>query len=313
LSEIGLFSSPPCPLPGGEILCPKLDFSHHPLVLYQEGRSFVRDRTFLVTPLSSTRRGDPLSKIGFFSSPPGPLPGGEILCPRSDFFSSPPCPLPRGVVHCPRSDFSRHPPVLYQEGRSFVQNWTFLITLRSSTKRGDPLSEIGLFSSPPWSSTRRGGLLSEIGPFSSPPVLYREGRSFVQNWTFLITPRSSTKRGGPLSEIGLFSSPPCPLPGGEILYPKLDFSHHPQVLYQEGRSFVQNWTFLITPWSSTKMGDPFSEIGFFLVTPLSSTKRGGPLSEIGLFSSPPCPLPGGEIFCPKLDFSHHPQVLYREG
>jgi hypothetical protein len=47
-------------------------------------------------PLSSSRRGDPLSEIGLFSSPP--------------------CPLPRGVVHCPRSDVPHHPHVLNREG-----------------------------------------------------------------------------------------------------------------------------------------------------------------------------------------------------
>jgi hypothetical protein len=79
---------------------------HHPPVLYQEGWSFVQDRTFLLTP----------------------------------------CPLPRVVVFCPRSDFPHHPSVLYQEGRSIVRDQTFLLTPLSSTKRGGLLSEIGLFS-----------------------------------------------------------------------------------------------------------------------------------------------------------------------
>jgi hypothetical protein len=71
LSEIGLSSSPPCPLPrgvalcpkldfsphlpgplpGGEILCPRSDFPHHPPVLYQEGWLFVQNWTFLLTSL----------------------------------------------------------------------------------------------------------------------------------------------------------------------------------------------------------------------------------------------------------------------
>jgi hypothetical protein len=48
LSEIGLF--------------------HHPPVLHREGWSIVRDRTFSLTPLSSTERGGPLSEKGFLAS-----------------------------------------------------------------------------------------------------------------------------------------------------------------------------------------------------------------------------------------------------
>jgi hypothetical protein len=90
-----------------------------------------------------------LFEIGLSSSPPCPLPRGVVLCPKLDFSPHPPGPLPRGVVLCPRSDFSTHPPVLYREGWFFVQNWTFLLTPWSSTKRGGPFSEIGLSSSPP--------------------------------------------------------------------------------------------------------------------------------------------------------------------
>jgi hypothetical protein len=119
---------------------------HHPPVLYQEGWSFVQNWTFLITPLSSTKRGGLLSEIGLSSSPPCPLPGGAVHCLRSDISphplsstksggllseirlsSSPLCPLPGGAVHCPRSDISPHPPVLYQEGWSFVRDWTFLL------------------------------------------------------------------------------------------------------------------------------------------------------------------------------------------
>jgi hypothetical protein len=164
---------PPGPLPRGEILCPGSDFLRHPPVLYQEGRSLVRDRTSFITPLSSTRRGDPLSEIGLSSSPPCPLPRGVVLCPKLDFSPHLPGPLPGGEILCPRSDFPHHPPVLYREGWSIVRDRTFLITPLSSTKRGGSLTKIGLFSSPPWSSTRRGDPLSEIGLFSRLLLLSR--------------------------------------------------------------------------------------------------------------------------------------------
>jgi hypothetical protein len=113
LSEIGCSSSPPRPQLRGVVHCPRSDFSHHPPVHNREGWSIVRDRTFHITPLSSTERGGPLSEIG-----------------RS---SSPPCPQPRGVVHCPRSDVPHHPPVLNREGWSIVRDRTVLITPLSST------------------------------------------------------------------------------------------------------------------------------------------------------------------------------------
>jgi hypothetical protein len=139
----------------------------------------------------------PLSKISDISHhPPGPLPGGEILCPRSDFSRHPPVLYQEGRSFVRDRTFSRHPPVLYREGWSFVRDRTFS---------------------------------------RHPPVFYREGWSFVRDRTFLVTPLSSTGRGGPLSEIGLFSSPPCPLPGGVVLSPKLDFPH--EVLYSSSSLF----------------------------------------------------------------------------
>jgi hypothetical protein len=121
-------SSPAAITPLSEIL----DFSPHlfvqnltflltSLVLYQEGRSCVRDRTFFVTPLSSTERGGPLSEVGLSSSPPCPLPRGVVLCPKLDFSPHLPGPLPGGEILCPRSDFFRHPPVFYREGWSIVR------------------------------------------------------------------------------------------------------------------------------------------------------------------------------------------------
>jgi hypothetical protein len=178
---------------------------------------------FSPPPWSYTRRGDLLSETGLSSSPPCPLPRGVVFRPKLDFYPHPLGPLPRGEVLCPRSDFPHHPPVLYQEGRSF------------------PRSDFP----------------------HHPPVLYQEGRSIVQNRTFLITPMSSTKRGGLLSKIEHFSSPPCPLPRGVVFCPKSDISHHPHVLYQEGRSIVRDRTFLITPLSSTKRGGLLSKIGHF--------------------------------------------------
>jgi len=97
-----------------------------PLSSTERGGSFVRDRTFLLTPLSSTERGGLLSKIGHFSSPLCPLPRGVVFCPRSDFSRHPPVLYREGWILCPRSDISRHPPVLYREGWFFVQNRTFL-------------------------------------------------------------------------------------------------------------------------------------------------------------------------------------------
>jgi hypothetical protein len=263
LSEIGRSSSPTCPQPRGVVHCPRSDVPHHPPVLYREGWSIVRDRTFLITPLSSTERGGPLSEIGCSSSPH--------------------CPQPRGVVHCPRSDVPHHPPVFYREGWSIVRDQTFLITPLSFTERGGPLSEIGRFSSAPCPQPR--GVVHcprSDGPHH-PPVLNREGWSIVRDRTFLITPLSSTERGGPLSEIGRSSSPLCPLPRGVVHCPRSDVPHH--------------------PLSSTERGGPLSEIGRSSSPPcpqprgvvhcprsdvphhpLSSTERGGPLSEIGLFS-----------------------------
>jgi len=164
LSEIGHSLSPPCPLPRGVVHCPRSDSSHHPPVLYREGWFFVQNWTFLLTPLVLYKEGRSFVRDRLLSS-------------------SPPCPLPRGVVHCPRSDFPHHPSVLYREGWFFVQNWTFLltplvlyqegwsfvrdrtffITPLSSTERGGLLSKIGLSFVTPLSSTEMGGLLSKIG------------------------------------------------------------------------------------------------------------------------------------------------------
>jgi hypothetical protein len=228
LSEIGHSLSPPCPLPRGVVHCPRSDSSHHPPVLYREGWFFVQNWTFLLTPLVLYKEGRSFVRDRLLSS-------------------SPPCPLPRGVVHCPRSDFPHHP--------------------LSSTERGGPLSEIGLFSSPPC-------------PLSRGVVL--------------------------CPKLDFYPHPLGPLPRGEILCPRSDFPHHPPVLYREGWSIVRDRTFLITPLSSTERGGLLSEIGLLSSPPWSSTKRGDPLFEIELSSSPPCPLPRGVVHCPRSDFPHHP-------
>jgi hypothetical protein len=158
LSEIlDFYPHLPGPLPGGEILRPRSDFFLHPPVLYREGWSIVRGRTFLITPLSSTKGVVLCPKLDFFRHLPGPLPGGEILCPRSDFF--------------------RHPPVLYQEGWSIVRGRTFLLTSLVFYQEGRSFVRDRTFSSPPC-PLPRGVVLCPIsdflrGYYSSPDFLTR--------------------------------------------------------------------------------------------------------------------------------------------
>jgi hypothetical protein len=83
---------------GGRRSTPEISGSSSPPALKQEGRSIVRDRNFLITPLSSTERGGPLSEIGRSSSPPCPLPRGVVLCPSLD--------VPHEVLYSSSSLFS---------------------------------------------------------------------------------------------------------------------------------------------------------------------------------------------------------------
>jgi hypothetical protein len=108
---------------------------HYPPVLIQEGCPCPRYRTFLITPLSSSRKGVLVRDIGRSSSPPVLIQEG-CPCPRyRTFLITPPvliqegCPCPRYrtflITPCPHpgrvslseiSDVPHHPPVLIQEG-----------------------------------------------------------------------------------------------------------------------------------------------------------------------------------------------------
>jgi len=58
----------PCPLPRGVVRCPKLDFSPHLPGPLPGGEILCPRSGFLLTPLSSTERGGPLSEKGFLAS-----------------------------------------------------------------------------------------------------------------------------------------------------------------------------------------------------------------------------------------------------
>jgi len=91
----------PYPQPGRVSLSETSDVSHHPPILIQEGCPCPGYRTFLITPLSSSRKGVLVRDRTFFplskSEGRGPSPSSVKI--RGEGIIPLPCPNPGGGTH----------------------------------------------------------------------------------------------------------------------------------------------------------------------------------------------------------------------